>query len=161
MKNNRFAIPLAVLLLGCGYLIGRANPAPAPSPKDLPSERVTGIGGTFFKARDPKRMVAWYRENLGIDAKNGQADFTWREKENSDHYGRTVWAVFPTNSPYFHKSTASFMINYRVPNLDRMIAQLKDKGVTAEKVETYDFGRFSWVTDPEGNRIELWEPREK
>lgn len=124
-------------------------------------ERVTGIGGVFMKMRDPKLMAAWYRTNLGIEAKNGYADFAWREKENPERTGRTIWSLFPTNSSYFGASTSPCMINYRVASLDRMMEQLKRGGVVVEKVKDYSYGRFTWVTDPEGNRLELWEPKEK
>ena len=124
-------------------------------------ERVTGIGGIFFKAQDPARLSAWYGEHLGIAAQNGHADFVWRETDNPEQTGRTVWSLFPADTDYFGRSSASFMINYRVANLDRMLEQLRRGGVVVEKVEDYDYGRFAWITDPEGNRIELWEPRNK
>ena len=125
------------------------------------TEKVTGIGGIFFRARDPARMSAWYRNHLGICAKDGHADFLWREQERPDELGRTVWAIFPADTEYFGPSRPTFMINYRVSNLDRMLAQLRQSGVAVEKVEDYDYGRFAWITDPEGNRIELWEPKSK
>lgn len=117
-------------------------------------EKVTGIGGIFFKARDPARMAAWYRENLGICSDEGHADFF--EHNNRDSPGRTVWSLFPADTEYFGPA---FMVNYRVANLDRMLEQLRRNGTTIEKLEDYDYGRFAWVTDPEGNRIELWEPK--
>jgi predicted enzyme related to lactoylglutathione lyase len=123
-------------------------------------ERVTGIGGVFFKARDPNGLAAWYEAHLGIESKEGCADFAWREKDQPDQLGRTVWAVFPADTTHLGQS-ASSMINYRVANLDRMLEQLRGAGVKIEKVEDYDYGRFAWITDPEGNRVELWEPREK
>ena len=119
-------------------------------------EHVTGIGGIFFKARDPKKMAAWYREHLGINAEDGHADFAWREKDRPEEIGRTVWSIFPADTDYFGSGA---MINYRVSNLDRMLEQLRQRGVTVEKIEDYDYGRFAWITDPEGNRIELWEPK--
>jgi predicted enzyme related to lactoylglutathione lyase len=122
-------------------------------------EQVTGIGGIFFKAQNPARVASWYREHLGIQAEDGHADFAWREKDRPQELGRTVWSIFPTNTPYFGSSSAPFMINYRVANLDRMLEQLRRSGVAVEKVEDYDYGRFAWITDPEGNRIELWEPK--
>jgi predicted enzyme related to lactoylglutathione lyase len=122
-------------------------------------EKVTGIGGIFFKARDPERMSAWYREHLGIETKDGAADFVWSEHERPNETGRTVWSIFPADTDYFGTSRPAFMINYRVSNLDRMLAQLRAQGITVEKTEDYDYGRFAWITDPEGNRIELWEPK--
>src|ERR1051326_2794459 len=121
-------------------------------------ERVSGIGVSFFKVRDPVQMAAWYREHLGILAQDGHADFAWRDKDRPDEMGRTVWSLFPANSDYF---ASPVMINYRVSNLDRMLEQLRKGGVAVERVEDYDYGRFAWITDPEGNRIELYEPKGK
>ena len=121
-------------------------------------EKVTGIGGVFFKVRDVEKMSAWYREHLGIPIENGHADFSWGDGATGGS-GRTVWSLFPSDTDYFGPSKPAFMINYRVANLDRMLDQLRKGGIQIEKVEDYDYGRFAWVTDPEGNRIELWEPK--
>ena len=123
-------------------------------------ERVTGIGGVFFKAKDPERMAAWYQQHLGIQTNDGSTDFAWREKDHPDRIGRTVWAIFPADSDYFGQSSSPLMINYRVANLDRMLDQLRRAGVRIEKIEDFDYGRFAWIVDPEGNRVELWEPIE-
>lgn len=122
-------------------------------------QRVTGIGGVFFKARDPERLLDWYREHLGITAADGQADFRWREHDRPNEVGRTVWSIFPAESDYFGANSSAFMVNYRVANLDKMLEQLRNAGITVEKVEDFDYGRFAWFTDPEGNRVELWEPK--
>jgi predicted enzyme related to lactoylglutathione lyase len=124
-------------------------------------EQVTGIGGVFFKVKDPKGMAAWYRKNLGIQSKNGCTDFLWRDMDHPEEMGRTVRTIFPANTTHFGQSPSSLMINYRVSNLDRMLEQLRRSGVKIEKVENYDYGRFAWIQDPEGNRIELWEPKGK
>jgi predicted enzyme related to lactoylglutathione lyase len=124
-------------------------------------EKVTGIGGVFFKAQDPARLAGWYREHLGIQTEDGHADFPWREKDHPEQVGRTVWSIFPADTDYFGSSRMPFMINYRVSNLDRMLDQLRSGGVIVEKVEDYDYGRFAWITDPEGHRIELWEPKQE
>jgi hypothetical protein len=129
--------------------------------KEVPTEQVTGIGGVFFKVKDPKGMAVWYRENLGIPSKGGYTDFTWRDKDHPEEIGHTAWRIFPTNTTYFGQSPSSLMINYRVANLDRMLEQLRRSGVKIEKVEDYDYGRWAWIMDPEGNRIELWEPKRK
>jgi len=121
--------------------------------------KVTGIGGVFFRVRDPARMAAWYRDNLGICAADGHADFAWRDGEQPGQSGRTVWSLFPDDTDYFGPSKPAFMINYRVSNLDAILARLRRNGVGVEKVEDYDYGRFAWITDPEGNRIELWAPK--
>ena len=88
-------------------------------------ERVNGIGGVFFRARDPERMSAWYREHVGICSEDGNADFFWREHERPEEVGRTVWAVFPADTDHFGPSRPAFMINYRVSNLDRLLTQLR------------------------------------
>jgi hypothetical protein len=129
--------------------------------KEVQIEKVTGIGGVFFKVNDPKGMTAWYRTNLGIQSRGGYADFTWREMNRPEEIGHTTWRIFPTNTTYFGQSSSPLMINYRVANLDRMLKQLRDSGVKIEKVEDYDYGRWAWLTDPEGNRVELWEPKGK
>jgi predicted enzyme related to lactoylglutathione lyase len=122
-------------------------------------EKVTGIGGIFFKVRDVERMSAWYREHLGIPIEDGHADFPGREDGSSGGGGRTVWSLFPMDTDYFGPTQPALMINYRVAHLDRMLDQLRRGGIKIEKVEDYDYGRFAWITDPEGNRIELWEPK--
>ena len=121
-------------------------------------EKVTGIGGVFFKVRDVEKMSAWYREHLGIPIEDGHADFLWRDTDGSGPTGRTVWSLFPADTDYFGPTRPGFMINYRVASMDRMLEQLRKSGVKIEKAEDYDYGRFAWITDPEGNRIELWEP---
>jgi predicted enzyme related to lactoylglutathione lyase len=120
-------------------------------------EQVNGIGGVFFRARNTTRMANWYRKHLGIQSKDGHADFVWREKNRPKQMGRTIWTLFPNDTDYL--SSSQFMINYRVANLDRMLKQLRRGGVKIEKIEDYDYGRFAWITDPEGNRIELWEQK--
>jgi catechol 2,3-dioxygenase-like lactoylglutathione lyase family enzyme len=123
-------------------------------------EQVTGIGGIFFKARDPARMAAWYREHLGIRGEDGHTDFVWREHDQPNRIGRTVWSLFPADTDYFGPASTPFMINYRVSNLERMLEQLRVAGISVDKVEDHAYGRFAWITHPEGNRIELWEPKD-
>ena len=124
-------------------------------------ERVTGIGGVFFKAKDPERAEEWYRTHLGVEANDMHAVFPWRHADDPEKRGATVWATFAADTDYFGSGGGDFMINYRVANLDRMLAQLREAGVEVdEKVEDYAYGRFGWATDPDGNRIELWEPAE-
>jgi predicted enzyme related to lactoylglutathione lyase len=120
-------------------------------------EFVLGLGGVFFKARDPQALAAWYREHLGVPVGAGQ---TFGALTSNGAGEAAVWSVFPTDTEYFNPSPAPFMINYRVRNLDAMLAQLRAAGARVdERVETYDYGRFGWASDPEGNRFELWEPR--
>jgi predicted enzyme related to lactoylglutathione lyase len=122
--------------------------------------KVTGIGGIFFKAKDPEAVTNWYQKHLGIsvDEQTG-VSFQWRDKENPERIGRTVWSPFPENTTYFDPSKSSFMLNFRVDNLDEILASLKAQGVQViDKVEEYEYGRFDWILDPEGNKVELWEP---
>ncbi|HEV3144465.1 MAG TPA: VOC family protein [Gemmataceae bacterium] len=119
-------------------------------------EQILGIGGIFFKARDPKALAEWYRQHLGVPVEAGQA-YGMITAAAGD---RTVWSTFPADTKYFGTGPAPFMINYRVKSLDAMLAQLRAAGVQVdERIEEYDYGRFGWATDPEGNRFELWEPR--
>jgi lactoylglutathione lyase len=150
---------IAVLCIAAATTKPNADASGDTKGKEL--EQVTGIGGVFFKVNDPKGMSAWYRTNLGIQAKGGYTDFQWRDKDRPEEMGHTAWRIFPTNTTYFGQSSSSLMINYRVANLDRMLEQLRGSGVKIEKVENYAYGGFAWITDPEGNRIELWEPRKK
>lgn len=120
--------------------------------------RVTGIGGIFFKAKDPKALSEWYRRHLGLSVENSMVLFTWGGGGDGKAKGHTVWSIFPADTTYFGDG-ASFMINYRVKDLDAVLAALRKEGVVVDpKVEDYEYGRFGWITDPEGNRIELWEP---
>ena len=122
-------------------------------------EQVTGIGGIFFRANDPDKLGAWYQQHLGMQIKDSLAEFQWRESSDPSRTGSTIWSLFPNNTEYFGPDRPVFMVNYRVQNLDRMVAQLRAAGVKVEKVEDSEYGRFAWISDPEGNRIELWEPK--
>jgi lactoylglutathione lyase len=120
---------------------------------------VTGIGGVFFRADDPERVSAWYEEHLGIPAGPSGTTFLWWEHDDPAVEGRTVWAAFPRNTDYFGPGDQEFMINYRVRNLDRLLERLTSAGVRqVDTLEEYVYGRFAWVLDVEGNRVELWEP---
>jgi predicted enzyme related to lactoylglutathione lyase len=123
-------------------------------------EKVTGIGGIFFKANDKAKLAAWYREHLGVDVQSwGGAVFRWPDGAEPDG-GKTVWSPFAADTKYFEPSNATFMINFRVKKLDAMLEQLRSAGVTVDAKVTDEFnGRFGWAMDPEGNRIELWEPK--
>ena len=115
-------------------------------------QRVRGIGGIFFKAKDPAALSAWYREHLGVPVEDwGGGKF--------GPTGDTIWSPFKEDTTYFAPSTASWMINFRVDDLDAMLAQLRAAGVQVDdKIEDSEFGRFGWAIDLEGNKIELWQP---
>jgi predicted enzyme related to lactoylglutathione lyase len=125
-------------------------------------KRVTGIGGVFFKAKDPAKLTAWYRDHLDLKIEEwGGVVFPWASPENPSGAGTTVWNAFEDSTTYFAPSTARFMINYRVENLPALLAVLRQEGCEVdEKVDESEFGKFGWVMDPEGNRIELWQPPE-
>lgn len=121
-------------------------------------KRVMGIGGVFIRAKNYDVMREWYKTHLGIDTGEWGHTFEWSESQEGAQPGSTAWTIFKPDSKYFPVSQAA-MINYRVPDLHALIAALRAEGCNVdEKVEDTDFGKFGWVTDPEGNRIELWEP---
>jgi predicted enzyme related to lactoylglutathione lyase len=124
------------------------------------AQRVTGIGGVFFTSQDPERLASWYREHLGIDVGvEGYAMFQWREKEDANRVGATVWAIFPDDTDYFAPGNSPFMLNYRVNDLDAVLTALREEGVWVDdRVQEEDYGRFGWAMDPDGRRIELWQP---
>jgi predicted enzyme related to lactoylglutathione lyase len=118
-------------------------------------ERVTGIGGIFFRSRDPQALAQWYAAHLGIsvDPSFGGSVLRW------DVAGSTVWAPFPADTGYFGRADQAWMVNFRVIDLDAMLAQLRAAGVTVDDhIEEQEFGRFGWAVDPDGNRFELWQP---
>ena len=121
-------------------------------------KRVTGIGGIFFKSADPKALGDWYKTHLGLDVTDwGGALFQWGGEGSEP--GITVWSPFAQDTNYMQPSAASFMINYRVEDLDGLLAALKQEGCNVvDKTESSAQGKFGWVIDPEGNKVELWEP---
>lgn len=122
-------------------------------------KRVTGLGGVFFKSKDSKAQLAWYRRHLGIDCADYGYAFQWQEKEQPDETGYTVWAPFAEDTGYFSPSERPFMINFRVANLEQLLPQLQAEGVTiVGGIQQEPNGKFAWVMDPEGTKIELWEP---
>jgi mannose-6-phosphate isomerase-like protein (cupin superfamily)/predicted enzyme related to lactoylglutathione lyase len=144
------------------YVVASARMPVKPQGGSMP--KVTGLGGVFFKAKDPKAQYAWYEKHLGIqgEAAKGGAMFHWRYSDDPDKTGTTVWSIFPENTKYFGTGNQSLMMNYLVDDLHGMLEKLKAEGVTVDpKVEEAEYGKFGWITDPEGNRIELWEPPKK
>ena len=123
-------------------------------------KRVTGIGGIFFKGQDPKALAAWYQAHLGIDVLDwGGAAFQWKNADNPDGVGTTIWSPFAADTTYFGPSQSPFMVNYRVDDLHALIAALREEGVQVEgEVQESEYGTFGWVMDPEGNKLELWQP---
>ncbi|ANM30100.1 hypothetical protein ABI59_11730 [Acidobacteria bacterium Mor1] len=121
--------------------------------------RVTGIGGVFFISPDRKKSMQWYRERMGIDSESWGKVYLWREHERPEKTGYTVWSVFPHGADKFEPGGKSFMVNYRVDDIDGMIADMKANGVeVVGETEQHENGKFAWVLDPDGNKIELWQP---
>jgi len=122
--------------------------------------RVTGLGGFFFKTEDPKGLKNWYGKHLGLPIDDYGCTFWWKDKEGNDC--STQWSTFPKDTKYFQPSEKQFMMNFRVENLVELLAVLKEEGVTiVGEVEEYEYGKFGWILDPEGNKIELWEPKDE
>lgn len=123
-------------------------------------KRVTGIGGIFFKAKDPATLQAWYQRHLGIDVQAwGGTAFPWSDAEGTPIGGMTIWSIGAAEGDQFAPSSATFMINYRVHDLHALIQVLKEEGCTVlDKIDESEYGKFAWAIDPEGNKVELWEP---
>lgn len=123
-------------------------------------KRVTGIGGIFFNAKDPVALRAWYQRHLGIDVQEwGGTAFFWTNADGEPYKGTTIWTIGDAASNYFAPSTAPFMVNYRVADLHGLVKLLREEGCNVlEKIDESEYGKFAWVIDPEGNKVELWEP---
>lgn len=123
--------------------------------------QVLGIGGIFFKSDNPEALYAWYRDHLGINGKAGEgAMFPWRRADEPAQEELTVWSIFPRSSDYFKNSQAGFMLNYIVDDLDATLAHLRANGAQVDEVtQDYEYGKFGWATDPDGNRMEFWQPK--
>ncbi len=138
-----------------GYGFSRLTMAPDNRP------RVTGIGGIFFKAKDPAALKAWYSKNLGIRIGDYGANFEWRQGADSTKKGFTLWTPFKETTKYFQPSEKQFMINYRVVGLKELLVNLKAAGILlTDSVQKVSYGSFVHLMDPEGNKIELWEPND-
>ena len=125
-------------------------------------KKVTGIGGIFFKCKDPNKMNEWYKTHLGFNTTKYGTTFRWREDTDSTKKGATQWAPFAETTKYFEPSTKDFMINYRVENLEALVEELKNEGVTiVDKIEDSDYGKFVHILDVEGNKVQLWEPKDE
>jgi len=120
-------------------------------------KRVTGIGGIFFKSEDPTATKNWYKDHLGLNTDDYGCTFKWKDKQGND--ATTQWSPFKKDTTYFEPSKKEFMMNFRVHNLKELLDTLKEEGVTVVgDIEEYEYGKFGWILDPEGNKIELWEP---
>lgn len=155
MINRKFLI----LALAASFGFGFALKTIITKKEEVKMKKVTGIGGIFFKCKDPNKMKEWYKTHLGLDAGPYGASFEWYQDAAGKEKGLTQWNLFNETTKYFQPSTKDFMINYRVENLEALVEELKKEGVTiVDKVETYDYGKFVHIIDLEGNKIQLWEP---
>jgi predicted enzyme related to lactoylglutathione lyase len=154
---------LIVLVIAASFLSGFAFKTiiTFQNNKTSKMKKVTGIGGIFFKCKDPKKMKEWYENHLGLTTNPYGATFEWYEAADSTKKGQTQWTPFPETTKYFEPSSKDYMINYRVENLEALVEELKKNGVTiVDTIESYDFGKFIHILDAEGNKVELWEPKD-
>ena len=158
-------MPCAIVL---SFAMGMVLQAARAASETKDAIKVTGVGGIFFKAENPGKLADWYRTHLGVAlvaaGKSEHApqfySFHWREKDHPETVGATAFSIFPATTKYFEPSTASFMMNFRVTNLEGLLARLKQEGVkVSDKIDDEANGRFGWAMDAEGNRLELWEPK--
>lgn len=153
---------LILLVMVTSFLSGFAFKTLLTTKNNIPNmKKVTGIGGIFFKCKDPDTMREWYQKNLGLNTNQYGAVFEWYQGADSTKKGFTTWSPFKETTKYFEPSTSEFMINYRVENIEALVEELKNNGVTIlDAIETYDYGKFVHILDAEGNKIELWEPND-
>lgn len=124
--------------------------------------RITGVGGIFFKCDDPQKMREWYRDQFGLITDDYGALFEFRQANDPDKLGYLQWSTMSKDSQYFEPSKSQFMVNYRVEDIEALVERLRTDGVTIlDDIETYDYGKFVHILDPEGNKVELWEPVDK
>jgi predicted enzyme related to lactoylglutathione lyase len=131
------------------------------SNSDARMKKVTGIGGIFFKCKDPNKLREWYKTHLGLNTNRYGSVFEWRQASDSTQKGFTQWSPFRDSTHYFEPSAKDFMVNYRVADLEGLVKELKKEGVTVlDTVESYNYGKFVHILDAERNKIELWEPND-
>ena len=156
-------ILMLTLALATSFCLGFAYKSITTNNSDdnTKTKRVTGIGGIFFKCKDPGKMREWYKTHLGLNTNPYGTVFEWRQATDSSKKGFSQWSPFNEKTKYFEPSTKEFMINYRVENLESLLAELKKEGVTiTDTLESFDYGKFVHIMDIEGNKIELWEPND-
>ena len=154
-------ITLITVALATSFCFGFAFKSITNTNNAAKMKRVTGIGGIFFKCKDPKKVREWYQTHLGLNTNQYGTVFEWYQGADSTKKGFLQWSPFKETTKYFEPSTKEFMINYRVENLEILIEELKKKGVTiTDTLQTVDYGKFVHIMDIEGNKIELWEPND-
>lgn len=146
-----------IATFGFGFVVQKM----AQKQTNTTMKKVTGIGGIFFKCKDPNKTKEWYKTHLGLNTNDYGANFEWREEFDSTKKGSTAWSPFKENTTYFGNSGQAFMINYRVENLEQLVDELKKEGVTiVDSIASYDYGKFVHILDGDGNQVELWEPKD-
>lgn len=158
MKKLSLLFLVAIVAVGSGFGLKSIISA---KDENQSIKKVTGLGGIFFKCKDPKKIREWYQTNLGLNTNQYGTVFEWYQGADNTRKGFTQWSPFKETTKYFEPSTKDFMINYRVENIHILVDELKNNGVTIlDTIQTYDYGKFVHVLDPEGNNIELWEPND-
>lgn len=156
--KNAILITIVVLISYLSGFITRQF-LPVKHSETSTMKKVTGIGGLFFKCKDPEKVKEWYSKHLGLNMDQYGTSFEWREGDDPTKYGFTQWSAFSDSTNYFDPSVKEFMINYRVQDLENLVTELRNEGVTIlDSIESYDYGKFVHILDNEGNKIELWEP---
>jgi predicted enzyme related to lactoylglutathione lyase len=152
---------LILLVIAASFLSGYAFKAAMTNNIPQPTKKVTGIGGIFFKCKDPGKLREWYSTNLGLNTNKYGCVFEWYQGADSTKKGFTQWSPFKETTKYFEPSTKDYMINYRVENMVTLVAELKKNGVTVvDTIQTFEYGKFVHILDLEGNKLELWEPND-
>lgn len=160
MKKLSLTILTIIISFGLGYAFNSYVTKASQSGEKM--KRVTGIGGIFFKCKDPGKLREWYKTHLGLSTNPYGSVFEWKQAGEGNLKGFTQWSPFKETTKYFDPSTKDFMINYRVANLTALVEQLKKEGVTVtDTIASYDYGKFVHILDAENNKIELWEPNDK
>ena len=166
IKRTIITVLLLMVSFGLGFLTKSFISQSSENKTNLPAttnsgKRVTGIGGIFFKCKDPQKVRDWYKLHLGLNTDQYGTNFEWRLATDSTKKGFTQWSPFAATTTYFEPSKRDFMINYRVENLENLVEELKKEGVTiADTIETYDYEKFVHIIDIEGNKVELWQPED-
>ncbi|HEY4290214.1 MAG TPA: VOC family protein [Puia sp.] len=152
---------LIILTLVAAFCLGFAFKTVITTNNSSEIKKATGIGGIFFKCKDPHKMREWYKTHLGLNTNQYGAVFEWRQGADTTKKGFTQWSPFSEKTKYFEPSTKDFMINYRVENLEGLVDQLRKDSITImDKIETVEYGKFVHIMDIEGNKVELWEPND-
>lgn len=157
-KNEKPIVSIVIVLFSFSLGFCTNEFLPLRQPKFTTMKKVIGIGGIFFKCKDPEKVKEWYSKHLGFNMNEYGTSFEWRQGDDPTKFGSTQWSTFSDSTNYFDPSVKEFMINYRVDDLENLVNELRNEGVTIlDSIESYDYGKFVHILDNEGNKIELWE----